>query len=234
MRRTLLTLSLLTLAAAPAWAAGDSPGAAAPGSRPVLVVRFLGLPADSVARRDMLAGFRDEMNAAALRCEKRVGTEWVKSDTVANAFQFVDVAPPDEAWTLELSVRVPQPVRALVMTQQSTKKEEAQLVRPRMSNISSSRGLVVAATAAPPVRHGRRADFEPVPSVVSLYFADARRIVVPSPNLPGGGYLYPWADAGRVVARAALEALHRTSGALDAARRADLAPATRVAEAQPE
>jgi hypothetical protein len=70
--------------------------------------------------------------------------------------------------------------------------------------------------------------------VVSLYFADARRIVVPSPNLPGGGYAYPWAEAGRVIARTALEALMRTSGSLDAAHRADLAPATRVAEAQDE
>ena len=234
MRRTLLALSLTLLTALPASAAEGEATSSPPTVHPVLVVKLLGMPADSVARGAMLAAFREEMNASMLRCEKRVGGEWIPGDSVANAFQFLDAAPPDKAWTLDLSVRVPQPVRTNVMMQKGTSKEEAQLIRPRMSNIASSRGLVIAATAAPPVFHGRRADFEPVPTVVSLYFAGARRIVVPSPNLPGGGYAYPWADAGRVLARAALEALHRTSGALDAARRADLAPGTRVAEAQAE
>jgi hypothetical protein len=233
MRRTLIALSLALLTAPFASAAEDVATSSQP-VHPVLVVRLLGMPADSVARGVMLAAFREEMNASQLRCEKRVGGEWVPADSIANAFQFLDAAPADEAWTLELSVRVPQPVRTNVMMQKGTSKEEAQLIRPRMSNIASSRGLVIAATASPPVFHGRRADFEPVPTVVSLYFADARRIVVPSPNLPGGGYAYPWADAGRVLARAALESLHRTNGVLDAAHRADLAPATRVAESQAE
>ena len=234
MRRTLFALLLVMLLAGPLGtteAAGDP---SKPASHPVLVVKFLGTPADSVARGQMLAAFRDEMNAASLRCEKRVGTDWAPGDSVVNTFQLMDAAPADKAWTLDVSVRVPQPVRAQVMMQKGTTKEEAQLIRPRMSNISSSRGLVVAATASPPAAHGRRADWESVPMVVSLYFADARRVVVPSHNLPGGGYAYPWADAGRVVARAALEALHRTSGALDAAKRADLSPATRVAEAEAE
>ena len=234
MRRTLIALSLALLTTPPASAAEDVATSPQPTLRPVLVVKLLGLPADSVARGVMLAAFREEMNASRLRCEKRVGGEWIPGDSVANAFQFLDAAAPDVAWTLELSVRVPQPVRTNIMMQKGTTKEEAQLIRPRMSNIASSRGLVVAATASPPALHGRRADFEPVPTVVSLYFADARRIVVPSPNLPGGGYAYPWADAGRVLARAALESLHRTSGALDAVHRADLAPGTRVAEAQAE
>ena len=234
MRRILIALSLALLAAPLASAAEDVATPSQPAVHPVLVVRLLGMPADSVARGAMLATFREEMNASRLRCEKQVGGVWVPGDSIANAFQFLDAAPADEAWTLDLSVRVPQPVRTNVMMQKGTSKEEAQLIHPRMSNIASSRGLVIAATASPPVFHGRRADFEPVPTVVSLYFADARRIVVPSPNLPGGGYAYPWADAGRVLARAALESLHRTNGVLDAAHRADLAPATRVAEAQAE
>lgn len=234
MRRTLIALSLALLTAPLASAAEGVASPPPPAQHPVLVVKLLGMPSDSVARGAILAAFREEMNASWLHCEKRAGVEWVPGDSIANTFQFVDAAPAEEAWTLDLSVRVPQPVRTNVMMQKGTSKEDAQLVRPRMSNIASSRGLVIAATASPPVFHGRRADFEPVPTVVSLYFADARRIVVPSPNLPGGGYAYPWADAGRVLARAALESLHRTSGVLDAAHRADLAPATRVAETQAE
>ncbi len=254
MRRTLLALSNMMcakalakalammlammlstlLTTAPAAAAERAVDPATSATRPVLIVKFLGTPADSASRGVMMAAFREEMSASLLRCEQRVGGEWSRGDSVRNTFQLMDAAPADEAWTLDLSVRVPQPVRAQVLMQQGTTKEKAQLIRPRMSNISSSRGLIVAATASPPVMHGRRAEFEPVPTVISLYFADARRIVVPSYNLPGGGYAYPWADAGRVVARAALEALHRTSGAMDAASRADLTPATRVAEAKPE
>lgn len=230
MRRILVSLPMLMLAAAPLDAA-QGPGA---GPRPVLVVKFHGLPADSVQRRDLLAGFHAEMKAGALRCEKRVGQEWSPGDSITNAFELVDMAPPHEAWTLDLTVRVPPPVRTNVMMQRGTRPEESQLVRARMSNIASSRGLVVAATAAPPVEHGRRAEFEPSPTVISLYFANARRIVVPSPNLPGGGYAYPWTEAGRAIARTALEALHRSSGALDAAHRADLTPATRVAEVEVE
>jgi hypothetical protein len=55
---------------------------------------------------------------------------------------------------------------------------------------------------------------------------------VPTAKLPGGGYNYPWEDAGRVVARAALESLLRARGDLNSNERADLAPATR-AEATP-
>jgi len=234
MRSTLIAFSLTLLTAAPAGAAEGVTGGLKPAPHPVLIAKLLGMPADSVARGVMLAAFRDEMNASWLHCEERVGGDWKRADSLANVFQLLDGAPADEAWTLDLSVRVPPPVRAQVLMQKGTTKEEAQLIRPRMSNISSSRGLVVAATASPPVIHGRRAEFEPVPTVVSLYFADARRTVVPSHNLPGGGYLFPWDEAGRALARIALEALLRTSGALDAAHRADLKPATRVAESQAE
>ena len=232
MRRILLALSLMTLVAAASRAAEPAPGPSAPATHPVLIVKFRGLPADSVQRRDLLAGFREEMATGALHCERRIGSEWAAGDSVPNTFQLMDATAADEAWTLDLSVRVPQPVRTDVLVQKGTSREEAQQVHSRLSRISSSRGLVVAATAAPPAVHGRRADFEPTPVVVSLYFAGARRIVVPSPNLPGGGYDYPWIEAGRAVARTAIEALLRTSGALDAARRADLSPATRVAEAE--
>jgi len=52
--------------------------------------------------------------------------------------------------------------------------------------------------------------------------------VVPSRKLPGGAYAYPWVDAGRIVARAALEVLHRANGTLAADERADLSPAART------
>ena len=71
---------------------------------------------------------------------------------------------------------------------------------------------------------------EALPRKFAVYFPDARRVVVPSARLPGGGYAYPWADAGRVVGRAALEALHRAKDMMGEDERADLTPAQRTEE----
>ena len=51
------------------------------------------------------------------------------------------------------------------------------------------------------------------------------------PQVPGGGYEYWWSDAGAVVARAALEVLHRATGEMADDERAALGPATRLEEA---
>ena len=223
MRRLTVASVLFALAFVPARGAMASAEV-----RPVLVVRFVGLPRDSVSRRDMLAGFHDEMRSARLRTERLTGGEWQAGDSLANSFELVDATANSEAWTLELSVRVPPPVRAPVLAQRGTRPEDSQPVRPRFSNIASSRGMIVAATAAPPSRKDRTRLVEPSPTVVSLYFPAARRIVVPSPNLPGGGYAYPWDEAGRAVARTALEALLRANGMIESGQRADLAPAARL------
>jgi hypothetical protein len=66
------------------------------------------------------------------------------------------------------------------------------------------------------------------PVKFAVYFPDAKRVVVPSHKLPGGAYAYPWEEAGRCVARAALEVLHRANDAVAGDERADLAPAVRT------
>jgi hypothetical protein len=182
------------------------------------------MPADSASRGLFLEAFHAEIDAETWSCEKRTNNDEWKTDTKrTNHFRLVDAAAPDESWTLDLSIRVPPAVR---VQPRATPGSSLPPPRARVSHVRSSRGLTIAATVTSPRTSVGSTTAEPV--VFSVYFADARRIVVPSPNLPGGGYAYPWADAGRVVARAALEALHRASGGLTSDERASLAPATRM------
>jgi hypothetical protein len=237
MPRTFFLLALVLAVSAPALAeSGPSAPAAdaVPASaalaavRParelaVMLVRFAGLPSDSASREALLVSFRAEMDRHVLATEKREGDHWAAADSQVSAFRLVELASADEAWTLDVSVRVPPEARAERRGQVPPGQPP---MRARVGRVRSSRGLVVAVTARRPVRDGRPVEVEPVKH--SVYFPDARRVVAPAANLPGGGYAYPWDDAGRVVARAALEALHRVNGQLGAHQRADLSPATRV------
>jgi|SRR5262245_44067134 len=227
-------LALCAIAFAGVTQAGPAPTSASPAStgslsvaevreRGVKLLQFAGLPADSAVRRTLLDAFHAEMDLGSVPYQKREGTEWAPADTHASVFRLVDAAPVDETWTLDLTIRVPPEVR--VEPRRSPNPDDPP-GRARVSQVRASRGLIVAATAQAPARGGRPIPTEPI--VFSVYFADARRVVVPSRRLPGGGYAYPWTDAGRVVARAALEALHRASGQMNTDQRADLTPATRV------
>lgn len=218
MRRWGWLLSLLCCACAVPAAAGER-------TLPVSIAGFIGLPADSSDRREFMTAFREAMDAD-LPGEKRVGDEWSSAGPVRNMFRLVDVAPPDAAWSLTLSLGIPSSVRIARPKPKNSKITP----RPRMSDMRVSRGLVIVATAQSPAAMAEGAP--PDPQRFSVYFADARRVVVPSGKLPGGAYDFPWADAGRVVARAALEALHRANGEMAMDERADLDPATR-AEEQP-
>jgi len=200
-----------------------SPGAAAQSVLPVTVTRFVGMPADSAGRIAFMHGFRDAMDGD-LPCEQRNGDAWSASGPRRNPFRLVDAAAPDEAWTLELSLGLPPPVKVVRAAQKGSKDTP----RPRLSDTRASRGLIVVATAMSP--SAQSSGVEPTPLRFTLYFADARRILVPSVQVPSGGYLYSWADAGSVVAHAALEALYRAKGELGEDERADLAPATRMEE----
>ena len=229
-----LALNAIAFAGVTVAHAGPAPTSASPAStgslsvaevreRGVKLLQFAGLPADSAVRRTLLAAFHAEMDRGSIPYQKREGAEWAPADTHASVFRLVDAAPVDETWTLDLSIRVPPEVRAVKRT---SGPNDPPLFTTRVSPARAARGLIVAATAQAPARGGRPVPAEPI--VFSLVFADARRVVVPSRNLPGGGYAYPWTDAGRVVARAALEALHRASGQMKVDQRADLTPATRV------
>ena len=214
------------LAVSPAQAAGES-------VRSVLVTRFVGLPADSAARSEFMAAFRAEMDAEAWPCEVGGGEAWEAPRLRTNFFRIMDAAPADQSWVMDVSVRVPPEVR---VTRKAIPNSKLPPPRARVSHVRSSRGLTIAVSVTSPSSSATGAVTSD-PAIYSVYFADARRVVVPSPKLPAGGYDYPWADAGRTVARAALETLHRASGGLQANERAALAPATRVvptgAEAMP-
>lgn len=214
MRRFAWLLAACVLSAAPVFAAGES-------TRSVLITRFVGVPADSAARGSFMEAFRAEMDADSWMCETRDGELWAAPKARTNFFRVVDAASADMAWALDLSLRLPPEVRV-----KPRPIPGRPLPRARISNFRSSRGLTLAATVTSPRSSVGAVTHEP--AVFAVYFADARRVVVPSPNLPGGGYAYPWADAGRVVAHAVLEALHRASGDLTSDDRADLTPATRM------
>ena len=214
-------IALLSVAGA-ATGAEREPSAA---GRAVTVTSFLGLPPDSISGRVLLHAFRDEMGSGSVALERRDAAGWAPADTQSHAFRLVDAAPPGESWTLEVSIRLPPPMR---VPNRRPPRPNQPPERQRVSNVRSSRGLVVVVTARPPVTWGRPVDSAPV--TYKLYFADARRVVAATPNLPGGAYAFPWADAGRVVARAALETLIGATRELAPDRRANLSPATRLEE----
>lgn len=199
------------------------PVVAAERALPVTISSFVGLPADSSDRREFLDGFHEAMDAD-LPCELRKGETWSASGPRLNLFRLVDVAPPDAAWTLDLNIGLPSAIRIA----RAKPKNSKFTPRPRLSDVRTSRGLTIVAAAQSPSAAAQGA--QPIALRFAVYFADARRIVVPSAKLASGGYDYPWTDAGRVVARAALEALHRAKGALADDERADLEPATRAQE----
>jgi hypothetical protein len=197
------------------------PAAAAQSTLPVTLTRFVGLPADSLDRNEFMQSFRAGMDAD-LPCELRKGEAWSSSGPRPNTFRLVDVAPPDAAWQLDLSLGIPPTVRVARERPVSSKVTP----RPRASLVRASRGLIIVASTMSPIAaaHGE----QPTPLRFAVYFADARRILVPSAKVPSGGYEYSWADAGSVVARAALEALYRAKGEMGEDERADLEPATRA------
>jgi hypothetical protein len=199
------------------------PVAAAENTLPVTIDRFVGVPADSADRRDLMQAFRATMDGE-LPCERRSGDTWTPSGPHRNPFRVVDVAPSDAAWTLDLELGVPSQIRVARAKPKGSKVTP----RPRMSGLRASRGLVIVVAVSSPAAAGQ--DQRPDPVRFSVYFADAHRVVAPSDKLAGGAYLYPWADVGRVAALAALEVLHRANATLEEDERADLAPATRQEE----
>ena len=188
------------------------------------LLQFVGLPPDSASRLLFMKAFRDELDLGKIPFQRLEGASWAPADTHATGFRLLEAAPPGETWTLELSMRLPPQVRV------ERRERPGQPMRTRVGSMRGSRGLILAATPRAPAYGGRPVETQT--TLYSLYFPDARRVLVPSAGLPGGGYAYPWADAGRAVARAALEALLRANGQMTKDQRSDLAPAERV-EATP-
>lgn len=224
MKRLAVSFALLLVFAVP-------PLRAEPATVPVTVRRFVGLPADSAARGAFMDAFREAMDQRELELERRADPGWAASGPRTNPFRLVDLASPDEAWIVDLSVRVPPEVRVSRPRPRDLPRH-APDPRPRVSSVRTSRGLLVVVSVLSP-QAAAEGD-EPAPVRFSLYFPDARRVVVPSEKLPGGGYDYPWDDAGRAVARVLLETLHRSQALIAGDERADLSPAMRADAEEPQ
>ena len=201
--------------------------ARAAGKPPIVVTlsEIVGLPPDLLSRREFLDAFHAEFDSGELRCERHEAERWSASGERRSRFQLVDMAAPGEAWTLSLSIGAPPDVRVLL----KRRKPSAPAGHAGTTNVRASRGLNVLVSTLSPDAAGRGT--EPTAVKFAVYFPDARRVLVPSNRLPGGGYAYPWADAGRVAARAALEALYRANDDMADDERADLAPAVRTEDA---
>jgi hypothetical protein len=188
----------------------------------VVLQSFTGTPSDSATRTVFMNAFQQEFDAGEMRWQKRQGETWADSGERRNRFRLVDLAAPEAAWGLELTIGLPPPV----LVAQAKPKSSAATPPPRATDYRASRGLTIVVTTVAPLASSAAGRGEPVKFAV--YFPDAKRVVVPTRNLPGGAYAYPWADAGRVIARAALEVLHRANESLAEDERADLAPAVRT------
>jgi len=212
-------LLFLVLAATPAPASADVVDL-----RPVRITRLVGLPQDSISAGRMTEAFRAELDRGLLPLESRDTTSNAPNDTLVHAFRIVDAVPDDLAWTLDVSVRVPPPL--------SLTRRRAGSARPTrtVSNVRTSRGLIVVVTAQSPPTARRPATVGP--RTFTLYFVEARRIVAATTSMPGGGYAYPWEQAGEVVARAALECLVEAAGELPRGRQVDLEPTVRLASGE--
>ena len=190
---------------------------------PVVIQGFVGTPADSAARRVFMTAFQTEFASGKLACERQTGDAWTHAEPKSHSFVLLDATSTDQTWLLDITIGVPSEVR---VNRPKKHRDDKVLPRPRMSDLRTSRGLTIFTAATPPA--AASANGRPIPLRFAVYFGAARRVVVPSAKLPGGAYEYPWADAGRVVARAALEALLRSHGDLEETERADLIPATRT------
>jgi hypothetical protein len=221
LKRRSRWLALTTVLAM--FAPGTGAGSACAETLPVTIPSFMGTPADSAARKAFMTAFEEAFAAGRLPCEHRDGDTWGPADERTSPFVRVDAADPAEAWQLTISIGVPREVR---VDRPKAHDDDKLPPPPRISDMRTSRGLTVVVSARSP--RDVTSDVAVEPQRFALYFAGARRVVVPTAKLPSGGYAYPWADAGRVVARAALEALLRAHGDLGDGDRADLAPATRT------
>ena len=118
----------------PLWLLLTPPTAVAQSTLPVTIARFAGLPADSSDRMVFMESFRAAMDAD-LPCELHKGDTWSSSGPRRNSFRLVDMAAPDQAWTLELSLGIPPTVRVA----RATPRGSHTPTRPRMSDMRASR-----------------------------------------------------------------------------------------------
>src|SRR5262249_39079685 len=130
----------LCVLAAPALGAHAAP----PALRIVTISALNGLPPDSSSRGTFLAAFQSEFDAEERPCEKHAGEQWTASGERLNRFRLVDVAAPEDAWSLEVTVGLPPPV---VIARPAPKDKPNEPTHPRYTDYRAARGLTIVASA---------------------------------------------------------------------------------------
>jgi hypothetical protein len=176
-----------------------------------------GLPVDPGAQARFLEAFQAELVCRTFPVERDSDDDDAPPEAAPNRFSVSDDADPDSAWVVEISLGSPRPLTVPI-----GHTGHRRVVPQR----SSSRGMVAALTISPPHAGDPRA----VPT------SDNEALLFPPPpppadaayGVPATGYAFPWEEAGRAVARLALDALHHRSGQLADGERIGLAPAVRA------
>jgi hypothetical protein len=191
----------------------------------VQVVGINGLPTDSLPRGAFLAGFRGEFAADVLPAEQKNGAgDWDRSAPVSNRFKWLEGDGGgyggEEAWKLTVTLGSPS---AVVLPKRAGEKGRRVLETQRRS-----RGMIAAFTLQAPTP-GRERE-TPVVDREAFTFpgSDAPSDPDATEGVPAIGYKFDWNEAGRIVARLALEQLHRRSREIDDGVRVSIAPAIRV------
>ncbi len=215
MTAILLALQLLA-SAGPAGLGHTPPALGAPHF--VQLTALAGLPADSTMRAEFTAGFRSEFAADQLASETRSadGT-WASGPPVMNRFRLLEGSPADDAWTLHVVLGSPPPLV------RPGKSADAQ--RRSVPTRRTSRGMIAALEVTIP--QSPTTDARTTSARVGFAFPATGAAADAALGVPATGYAFPWGDAGRAVARLALEELLRASGDMSAGERCVLAPAVR-------
>jgi len=206
-----LALALQLLAAAPA-------APAKTGAHDLVLVTVQGLPADTTTRARFLGAFRLELAASEWPTEHLASEAWGAGGPARSRFRLVDGEVTEDDWSLGVTLGSPQ---ALTLPPRKKGGNSRQLASRR-----TSRGMIAAFRIASPA-----SDLEG--SVVTtprfaFSFPPPGSAAGADLGVPATGYVYPWEDAGRAVARLALESLHRRTGDLSETERADIVPAIRA------
>lgn len=218
MLAVMFALQLLATTAASSSPMAHTP--AVPGAPEfVQVGAIVGLPADSLVRGRFLAAFRGAFASSDVPVESRSESgAWSAAGVASNRFRWLEGDPADDTWTLELSLGVPPAVVVPARGDQPRRVLESH---------RRSRGMIAAVTVTWP-RTDERGPRSASERVAFAFAASDSTGGSGGVGVPAIGYLYPWDEAGRAVARLAIETLLRQRGDLDERTRVAIAPASRA------
>jgi hypothetical protein len=219
-------LALLLAVALPAVSAAadivPAPGAAPPAPglpNFVQLGSIQGLPSDSLVRGSFMAGFRGQFADELVPGERQSGAgEWERSAPVSNRFKWLEGDPASNSWRLDVVIGSPP---AVVLKSRGTDPGRRALETRRRS-----RGMIAALTVQAPETGGNRPP--PVQQRFAFAFPAGAADSSGAMSVPGIGYVFPWNEAGRVVAKLALDMLHHQRGDMDPGERLVIAPALRA------